>query len=325
MNITPKRIDSPLDYLPYIIISAVLALPSLTGGLTWLFFITPLPIFYYLSTFKGEIGAKIIARSSVFAGLLVIIKGAMPVLLFSFSIVPIGFIFADSLRKEESQWIAALKAIVVLASTWALLAIIISSAYHTNIYISILQGIDQVLVAAFESYKVSATSPPEIFAEFSAAFSQLRLLIPRIFPGIIGMTIISMVWINLVIGDWLLKKKHTELAHWKDYRNWRLPEQMVWGVIVAGLLLFISNGPLSDFALNILLVLSLIYFYQGLAVITFLLIKWRVPKSVKIFLFMLLVFQAYGMIILVIIGLADVWLDFRSKRPGNGTAGTTTQ
>lgn len=289
----------------------------------WLFFVTPLPIFYYLRIFEAEKAIKLIARSAVAAGFLVIIKGTLPILLFSFTLVPLGFILAESQKKAESQWRAALKAVIYLAGVWTLFAIILSSAYHTNIYSSILQSIDQLIVMAFESYKTSTTNTPGMSQEFSLAFTELRLLFPRILPGFIAMTVVSIVWLNLLLGDWLLKKKDTTLSNWESYRSWRLPEQLVWGVITAGILLFITSGRLQDFALNTLMVFSLIYFFQGLAILFFLMAKWTIPKSLKFFIFTILVIQAYGMIILALIGFADVWLNFRKKRPEDNNTGTT--
>ena len=290
-----------------------------------MFFITPLPVLYYLRTSAGEKGTRIIIRSSVISGLLAMIMGALPVLLFSFTLVPIGFILAASLRKEESHWAAGLKALVFVAATWFMAGMLVSSTQHINIYSSILQEIDQNLVAALEAYKTSAKIPTATLEEVGNAFTELRRLVPRIFPGVILMTIISTVWLNMVFGDWLLKRTGKAYSNWQDFRTWKLPEQMVWGVITAGVFLFISSSLFNTIGLNLLMILGLLYFFQGLAVVTFLLARWSVPRTVKFFLFMLLIVQAYGMILLAILGLADVWLNFRKPRPDDGRTGDTTQ
>lgn len=129
------------------------------------------------------------------------------------------------------------------------------------------------------------------------------------------MTVIGTVWVNLVAGDWLLKRRGGTLSNWTHFSQWRLPEYLVWGVIASGLFLFLPDNPLSALGLNTLLVLGLVYFFQGLSIMTFLLKKWAVPAPLKVFLYALLVVQAYGMIILAGLGLADVWLDFRKPRP----------
>jgi uncharacterized protein YybS (DUF2232 family) len=170
-------------------------------------------------------------------------------------------------------------------------------------------------MAAFENYKLSAKLPAATLLEIEAAFTELRLLVPRIFPGMLLMTVICTVWANLLAGDWLLKRKRQNLSTWDDFRNWRLPEPLVWGVIIAGLLVFLTDNILSSISLNILMVLGLIYFFQGLAVMTFLFGKWAVPLPLKLFLYALLLVQAYGMLLLAVLGLADVWLDFRKAKP----------
>lgn len=303
------------DYLPYVIAGGVFSLPALTGSFVWLCFLAPLPVFYYLSSLGQDQGTKIIIRAAVAAGILAIISKVMPVLIFSLSMVPVGFILAGSVKKKESPILSALKAALFVTAAWSLLAIAVGSAHHVSLYGEILNNIDIGLLAAFENYKLSAELPPATLVEIEAAFTELRLLIPKIFPGMLLMVIAFTVWANLVSGDWLLKRKSPTLSSWESFRHWRLPEQLVWGVIISGLLLFMPGSLLSSIGLNVLMVLGLIYFFQGLAVMTFLLGKWAFPVPVKVFLYVLLVVQAYGMLLIAVLGLADVWLEFRKPRP----------
>ncbi len=313
--IQQKGKESLLNYLPYIITGGVFALPALTGNFVWLCFLAPLPVFYYLISIGQEQGIKVIVKAAIAAGILAIIAKVMSVLIFSFSMIPMGFILAGSLRKQESPIKAGLKAVIYVATAWSLLAYGISSTHHANLYAEILNNIDLGLLAAFENYQLSAKLPPDTLLEIEAAFTELRLLVPRVFPGILLMTVICTVWANLITGDWLLKRKAQNLSTWNNFRNWRLPEPLVWGVIVSGLLLFLTENTLSSVSLNVLMVLGLVYFFQGLAVMTFLMGKWTIPLPMKIFLYVLLVVQAYGMLILAILGLADVWLNIREPKP----------
>lgn len=309
-----KGIRTLSSYLPYIVTGGIFALPAITGSFVWLCFLSPLPVFYYLVALGQERGTKIILRAALAAGILAIIGRVVPVLVFSLSMIPVGFILASSLKKEETPVKAAFKSALYIAATWVFLALAISSAYKANFYSEILNNIDFGLSSAFENYKLTAKLPPETIFEIEAAFTELRNLVPMIFPGIICMTVLGTVWINIISGDWLFKRKSKSLSPWPDFRHWRLPEHLVWGVIVSGVFLFLPGSTFSSLGMNLLMVLGLIYFFQGLAVMASMLEKWTVPVPIKVFLYVLLVVQAYGMLILVALGLADVWLDFRKPR-----------
>jgi uncharacterized protein YybS (DUF2232 family) len=72
--------------------------------------------------------------------------------------------------------------------------------------------------------------------------------------------------------------------------------------------------PIAGFrtvALNILILLSLIYSFQGLSVAVFYMNKWNVPILMRSFFYVMMIVQTFGTIILLVLGIADVWLDLR--------------
>jgi uncharacterized protein YybS (DUF2232 family) len=76
--------------------------------------------------------------------------------------------------------------------------------------------------------------------------------------------------------------------------------------------LLLPDGFLNDVGLNLILLVGILYFFQGLSVITALLARWKAPLWILIFT--LVFFQVYGIIFLAVLGLADVWVDFRKSR-----------
>jgi uncharacterized protein YybS (DUF2232 family) len=63
-------------------------------------------------------------------------------------------------------------------------------------------------------------------------------------------------------------------------------------------------------SLNVLVVLSLLYFCQGVAVVTTWLLRYRVPRPFR-WIGYFIMFMHPLFLLVIIIGLADVWLDFR--------------
>ena len=92
---------------------------------------------------------------------------------------------------------------------------------------------------------------------------------------------------------------------------WRPPEQLVWGVVASGSLLLLPSPALKMFALNGLLILMTIYFFGGIAIVSFFFEKKGLPRMVRIFLYSFLAIQQIALLLVVGIGLFDIWLNFR--------------
>ena len=92
---------------------------------------------------------------------------------------------------------------------------------------------------------------------------------------------------------------------------WQLPDKLIWLAIGMGLLTFLPATGARTIALNILILLSLIYSFQGLSVAVFYMNKWNVPILMRSFFYVMMIVQTFGTIILLVVGIADVWLDLR--------------
>ena len=101
---------------------------------------------------------------------------------------------------------------------------------------------------------------------------------------------------------------------WPPYSDWRLPDVAVWLVIASGTMLFLPVGDVRLYGLNGLMVCAVLYFFQGLAVLGTLFNRWRVPPVVRILIYVLTIMQMYGLLFLSVLGLVDVWADFKKPR-----------
>ena len=156
--------------------------------------------------------------------------------------------------------------------------------------------------------------PVEQALALEVTVEKLRTLMPRIMPGLLLVTLVNTVLFNMALGQYLLKRKAQELSPWPPFIEWRLPEKLVAMVIISGIFILMPGGFLQNIGFNLALLAGTLYLFQGLAVLTALLNKWNVPLSLRILIFLLVIFQAFGIIILAVLGLADVWADFRKDR-----------
>jgi uncharacterized protein YybS (DUF2232 family) len=141
----------------------------------------------------------------------------------------------------------------------------------------------------------------------------MKMVLPLIMPSILTGVALLTIWIAMTAGN-RIAFVLTGRSPWPQYRFWRLPDRLVWLMIAAALIALIPAGILKAGGINALIVGGLVYWFQGLAVCTFFLHKWNVPVLLRAFLYVMVVFQSFGTVILFGTGLADVWLDFRKIR-----------
>jgi len=138
-------------------------------------------------------------------------------------------------------------------------------------------------------------------------------LLQRLYPALVTALLIVIAGCNLV----LIKKttvKSAPLLVVGDFSTFRNPDLLVWVLITAGCSLLLPESQITTPALNILLVITLLYFFQGMAVISALISKHSVPAMVRILLYIMLIIQPYLLTLVAGIGLFDLWVDFRTPK-----------
>jgi uncharacterized protein YybS (DUF2232 family) len=293
---------------------AIWLLPIVSLEFMWLQFFAPLPVFYYLTALGRGRGINTLAAALLITGLIATLLGAAAGFFFSATMLPVGYILAKSAAGKDMPLRSGAMAFTALLIGWGFWSLLYGMVNSTSLYQDILSSLDQGLIAAGKTFKESSDLPNEQALALEFTVERLRVLVPRIMPGLLLLTMANTVFFNMAIGQYLLKRKDKGLAPWPPFAEWRLPEQMVSLVIVSGIFVLIPGGILRDIGFNLGLLSGALYLFQGLAVLISLLNKWQAPLSVRILIFLLVIFQAFGIIILVILGLADVWADFRKDR-----------
>ncbi|MEN8142574.1 MAG: DUF2232 domain-containing protein [Thermodesulfobacteriota bacterium] len=309
----PRLNINPLGLL---IVFAVWIMPIISLEFIWLQFFAPLPVFYYLVKSETGLGINTLAAALLLTGIIATATGAANAFFFTATMLPAGYLLARGAAEGNSPLQAGLKAFIALLLGWGLWMLLYGIVYNANLYQEILSSLDQGLLAAGKAFMESSELPAEHALALETTISRLRSLVPHIMPGLLLATMLNTVFFNMIFGLWLLKKSAGRSTDWPLFTTWQLPEQLVTAVIIAGALILLSDGPLRDIGLNVIILTGTLYLFQGLAVLGFLLNKWQVPTPLRILIFLLIVFQAYGVIILAVFGLADVWADFRKEKTG---------
>ncbi len=138
-------------------------------------------------------------------------------------------------------------------------------------------------------------------------------MLKRLYPALLTAMLVVIAGCNLV----LLKKTTAKTAvnlTVSDFSSFRNPDLLVWFLIAAGFFLLLPASPITTPALNILLIISLLYLFQGMAVISAFFTKHSVPALVRILLYAMLIIQPYLLAVVACIGLFDLWIDFRTPK-----------
>ena len=142
-------------------------------------------------------------------------------------------------------------------------------------------------------------------------------MLPHILPSVL------FLWIAvLVMAGRALVGRIAAALRWPPLSRaalsrWRLPDGAVW-LLIAGLALLVAQWPPgAATGWTLLLNAALGFGVQGIAVVESLLLARGIPLSVIVLtlLFISTVALPVFMLAAVLVGLSDVWLDFRSLEP----------
>lgn len=138
-------------------------------------------------------------------------------------------------------------------------------------------------------------------------------LLQRLYPALVTALLVGIAGCNLAL---IKKTTATTTVNITigDFSTFRNPDLLVWPLIAAGFALMLPVSAVTTPALNILLVITLLYFIQGMAVVSAFIAKNSAPTILRVLLYALLVIQPYLLALVAGIGLFDLWIDFRTPK-----------
>ena len=98
------------------------------------------------------------------------------------------------------------------------------------------------------------------------------------------------------------------------FDHWKVPELWIWGLILAGIGVLLTDGILAMVALNLLVVMLALYFLQGLAIVRYFFRIRRVSPVLRTLGYVLLATLNPLPVLVAGIGIFDLWIDFRKPR-----------
>lgn len=300
---------SPRPLLAALLYFLPTALPGLIG---WLNGLLAVPIFLLLQTAADErTGVWQIRNGLLTAGLGSLLLGRFSLFLFTLTMLPLGYSLHLSVVRQKTPAESGAVGVLVLAVTWFLFWSVYGVVSGTNPYIGLLADMDALLEQFAAVYRTNPDLPVETQYIFEQLIAEMQVVLPKIMPGLLAGMVLITVALNMIVGRCLMRRLAPEKAFWPPYSDWRLSDKAVWLLICAVALFLVGTGGVKNIGSSLMLVSGLLYFFQGAAVVVHALNRWNLPRIFRLLLYVLLILQRYGMLLVIIVGIADTWADFR--------------
>lgn len=282
-----------------ILIFGVVFVFPLLGVFALLFL--PLPVLFYRLKLGRNSGGIVVA-ASLFVLLFMTRELGFDVLYFG-SLLMTGFVLGECLERHfDIQKTMIATCIAVAGATVAAFALY-TMAQGQSMGEILSDYLGRYLGMSAEIYTEMGMEPGQI--------EQLNATFMVILPGMFLISYMATIWMNVLIIRFLLGKKGITLKSIEHLNQYRAPDFMVWPVIGLGLLLMVPAAPLKIVGINCLIVLMLVYFFQGIAVVSFFFQKKKTPTPLKVFCYSLIALQLYVLILVIGLGFFDNWINFR--------------
>lgn len=304
----PERVKN-IQYVFFL--SLALVLPGIQWPvLSWMSGLVPLFAFILLYGLGWNQGSRIILQGVVLSCVVCFFLKTLPLILLSLTALPAGYIIAHAAGKSDEQMSTGIKGVITLGSCWLLFWGGLVGIQKTFSYSALIHWLQEGVDVSLNVYRQNQNIPVDTLVVIDQMLNQMKVLLPLILPAILTSVVFGMIWLTMVAGNFLLLKNYGK-APWPEYKLWKLPEKLIWAEIFSAALALIPMEPFRNIGINLLILVSMVFVFQGISILVYFFNKWNMPLIFRWFLYIIAVIQSSGTIVLLAIGIADVWLDLR--------------
>ncbi len=278
------------------------------------FLVIPLPTLYYRIRLGTKKAAIVTFCSLLF---LIFLSGGLPAdLYFIAGMLLLGFSMGEFIEKD-----LPIEKIIGYACGVVLFAATFSLALYANIsnlgLIRIVSDyIGNNLELTLDLYK-SMGMPEESIRMLSNSMDQIRYVLVRILPSLCTAGLLFSAWLNVLLTKIVFSTGIYAYPAFNKLNAWKAPDFFVWGVIGCALILLLPGNFLKMLGLNGMVIFTIIYFFQGIAIISFYFEKKKIPVAIRALLYGTIVIQQIFILAIAGIGFFDIWANFRQFEKNN--------
>jgi uncharacterized protein YybS (DUF2232 family) len=275
----------------------------------------PLPVLFYRSKLGRKAGTIILMLSGL---VMVLLSGDMSLdSLFFLELLLIGFILGELIEFKLSieKTMLYTSGCVFLSAFGGLLLFGIISGKGIVATVSgyVAKNLELTLVF-YQSMGMSA----EAVQLISNSLGKIQYVLLRIIPALVIASTLLVVWASILLAEPIFNYRGLFYPDFGRLDIWQAPDVLVWAVIGCGLALFLPNPSVKMISINGLIVLMTVYFFQGIAIVSFYFEKKRFPRVIRIFLYTLIALQQLILLAVIGVGFFDMWVNFRRLNQPTG-------
>ena len=268
----------------------------------------PLPVLFYRLKLGRNAGAIVPTISSL---MMIVLLGDVSLDVFFFAgLFLIGFILGEVIELNlsiEKTMIYACGSVLLSGLTGLLIYSILSGeGIHAIVSNYVAKNLELTMVL----YQNMGMSNENI-QMISKSLDKIQDALVKIIPALVSVSTLFVAWTSILLAKPVLQRRSLFYPNFGPLNVWQAPEYLVWGVIGCSLALFLPNVWIKIVGLNGLLILMSVYFFQGIAIVSFYFNKKKLPRAIRIFLYALIAIQQLVLLAVIGLGFFDLWFNFR--------------
>ncbi|MBT1073317.1 YybS family protein [Pelotalea chapellei] len=271
--------------------------------------LAPFPALF--SRFKFGMGTAVIITLGT-TSILVAVFGMRAGLLYVGQCAFIALVMSELLVRKFGVVRSLIWTTLLNLVFYVIAALVFTFVTGKNIHLIAVQEINHSIAQAAGIYEKAGITGDEL-AAMKQSMTMAGALLIKIYPSLMTVMLIAMAGFNIALlkrfsPRWGFQLKVGEFS---QFRN---PEPLVWLLIFSGFALLAAYPVITVPALNVLVILSMLYFLQGLAVVTSVIARQMYSGILRAALYVMLIFQPYLAFVVAVVGIFDLWGDFRTPR-----------
>jgi uncharacterized protein YybS (DUF2232 family) len=268
----------------------------------------PLPIIFYRTKLGRRYGAVVPLVAIALMGL--VFGGLTIDMLFFSGLMLLGFVMSEMLEKPLSVEMTIAATCSIVLGIGLLGILLFSLANNTGLLALVSAYVATNLELSLKLYQ-GIGIPQETIDTIANSLDRIQYVLVRIMPSLAATSTLFVAWTNLIVARPMMLRRGLAFPDFGRLNHWRAPDPLIWGVIVCGLVMLTPATGIRLLGINGLLVLLTIYFIQGIAIVSFYFEKKGLPRSVRVVLYTMIAFQQLFLLVIICIGLFDMWINFR--------------
>lgn len=195
----------------------------------------------------------------------------------------------------------------------ALVAFVMAATAGQNLLTMAQQEIATGMSQALKLYEQQQGLNPQDLETIKQGLQNIAATLLRILPALGTLNLLLVASISLLFLRRMAIQRSLTLKV-EPFTSFRVPDLLIWPLIVAGFSMLATTPLITTPALNVLAVLAVLYFCQGLAVLLTMIARTSYAGVLKMMLIAVLLLQPYLAPVVAFIGIFDLWGDFRTPR-----------